>query len=85
MTRSEAHANDTASLVSRNSLAPFTPGGTYRWMSPELLLPEDYGMTDDRPTRESDCWALGMVIYEVRVNIIVFTTHHPLSSTMARF
>lgn len=35
-------------------------------MSPELLLPENYGLTDDRPTRESDRWALAMVIYEVR-------------------
>ena len=32
-------------------------------MSPELLnLPPD---SNDRPTRESDCYALGMVIYEV--------------------
>jgi len=35
-------------------------------MSPELLVPGDFGMMDDRrPTRQSDCYALGMVIYEV--------------------
>jgi len=37
-------------------------------MSPELLDPERFGMPeseDNRPTRESDCYALGMVIYEV--------------------
>ena len=39
-------------------------GGTYRWMSPELLDPEGYN-SDGRSTRESDCYALGMVIYEV--------------------
>ena len=39
-------------------------GGTYRWMSPELLRSKMYG-TKCRLTRESDCYALGMVIYEV--------------------
>ena len=39
-------------------------GGTFRWMAPELLDPPRFG-ADGRPTRESDCYALGMVIYEV--------------------
>ncbi|KAF9646813.1 hypothetical protein BDM02DRAFT_2889932 [Thelephora ganbajun] len=46
----------------------FTPGGTYRWMSPELHDPEKFGLLgsgSDRPTRQSDCYALGMVIYEM--------------------
>jgi len=46
----------------------FTGGGTRRWMSPELLHPEMFGMPEsenNRPTRQSDCYALGMVIYEV--------------------
>ena len=34
-------------------------------MSPELLHPNQFGLKDSRPTRESDCYALGMVIYEV--------------------
>jgi len=34
-------------------------------MSPELLDPDRFGMKDSRPTQESDCYALGMVIYEV--------------------
>ena len=42
-----------------------SPGGTTRWMSPELLLPDQSGSNDSRPTVESDCYALGMVIYEV--------------------
>ena len=33
-------------------------------MSPELLDPPRFG-SDGRPTPESDCYALGMVIYEV--------------------
>ena len=41
-----------------------TSVGTFRWMSPELLDPPRFG-SNGRPTRESDCYALGMVIYEV--------------------
>jgi len=40
-------------------------GGTIQWMSPELLDPESFGLRKIRPTKESDCYALGMVIYEV--------------------
>lgn len=39
----------------------YTEGATVRWMSPELFTcPADYFFT-----KESDCYALGMVIYEV--------------------
>ena len=44
-------------------------------MSPELLDPERFGIPeteDDRPTRQSDCYALGMVIYEVGVHAGIF-------------
>ena len=34
-------------------------------MSPELFDPEEFDLEDDRPTKSSDCYALGMVIYEV--------------------
>ena len=40
-------------------------GGTYPWMSPELLDPPSFGLEKGHPTKESDCYALGMVIYEV--------------------
>jgi len=40
-------------------------GGMIRWTSPELLDPDRFGLKDNKPTRESDCYALGMVIYEV--------------------
>lgn len=40
-------------------------GGSIPWMSPELLDPESFGLKKSRPTTESDCYALGMVIYEV--------------------
>ena len=47
------------------SAISFSEGGSTRWMSPELLDPERSGFGDGRPTKESDCYALGMLIYEV--------------------
>jgi len=64
-----------ASLVSNDTLMSFTDGGTRRWMSPELLDPERFGMPEsenNRPTKQSDCYALGMVIYEVSVHASKF-------------
>ena len=60
------------SFISNDTLMSFTGGGTYRWMSPELLHPERFGILGsevDRPTKQSDCYAFGMVIYEVGVSI----------------
>ena len=34
-------------------------------MSPELLDPDRFGRENGRPTKDSDCYALGMVILEV--------------------
>jgi len=42
----------------------YTQGGTARWMSPELIAPERFGLKNSRPTKPSDCYALGMVVYE---------------------
>ena len=47
------------------SSTSFVSGGTIRWMSPELLAPDQFGSEDNRPTKFSDCYALGMVVYEV--------------------
>ena len=38
--------------------------GTLRWMSPELIDPEKLEFENNRPTRSSDCYSLGMVAYE---------------------
>lgn len=54
-----------AGLSSFLSESVDSSGGTYRWMSPELLDPRGF-CSKGRPTRESDCYALGMTIYEVR-------------------
>ena len=39
--------------------------GTLRWTSPELIDPPRFGSANGRPTISSDCYALGMVVYEV--------------------
>jgi len=43
----------------------FVGGGSYPWMSPELLDLDD--AREHKPTKESDIYALGMLIYEVRI------------------
>jgi serine/threonine protein kinase len=42
----------------------YSQGGSARWMSPELIDPQQFGLQRSRPTESSDCYALGMVIYE---------------------
>ena len=43
----------------------YTQGGTARWMSPELIAPQRFGLKSCCPTKSSDCYALGMVVYEI--------------------
>ena len=53
----------------------FIEGGTIRWMSPELIDPGSFDLKESRPTKESDCYALGMVIYEVLTGEAPFSLH----------
>jgi len=43
----------------------YTVGGTVRWMSPELLASDQSSPNSGRPTKQSDCYAFGMVTYKV--------------------
>lgn len=52
-------------MVAGKSADIFSEGGTLRWMSPELLNPGLLGLENSHSTKESDCYALGMVILEV--------------------
>ena len=45
-------------------------------MSPELFDPEAFNLKDSRQTKYSDCYALGMVIYEVLSGQLPFFRHH---------
>ena len=40
--------------------------GTPRWSAPEVLDPPSFGFKYCQPSKESDCYSLGMTIYEVR-------------------
>ena len=64
VTIAAGRSTDTSSLVE---------GGTIRWMSPERIDPEVLGLKDGRPTKASDCYALGMVVYEVLSGRAPFT------------
>jgi len=56
----------------------YTTGGTPRWMSPELLIALDqFNLKNARPTKQSDCYALGMVIYEVLSGRLPFSQFGP--------
>ena len=39
--------------------------GIVRFMSPELLAPDMYGMEDARASQEADVYAFGLVIFQV--------------------
>ncbi|KAF9780774.1 kinase-like domain-containing protein [Thelephora terrestris] len=64
--------SDTTSVISSEL---FLGDGTVRWMAPELLNPEGFGFEDGRPTRPSDSYALGMVVYEVLTNKVPFSQY----------
>ena len=57
---------------------PSEGAGTMRWMSPELLDPERFGSKNGRPTKESDCYALGMLILEVLTGQVPFPGYNNL-------
>ena len=58
--------------------SPPINAGTIRWMSPELLDPEQFNLEDSQPTRQSDCYALGMVTLEVLSGQPPFASHRDL-------
>ena len=66
-------ASDPANPTTSNSAQS---AGTTRWMSPELLDPERFGSKRGRPTKESDCYALGMVILEVLTGQVPFPSQN---------
>ena len=65
-----------AIIIDESTVGSTTGGreirGTTRWMAPEMLLPEEYGFSDDwqrrLPSTGTDIYALGMTILEVCVS-----------------
>jgi hypothetical protein len=68
--------SDPANLLSSSS---YTQGGTARWMGPELIDPQRFGFENSCPTKSSDCYALGMVIYETISGSLPFHKHTDLT------
>ena len=61
--------------ASKKSPMLFTDGGgTTWWMNPELFDLGRFGMSDGQPTNLPDCYALGMVVYKVRKDVIFSTS-----------
>jgi len=48
-------------------------------MSPELIAPQRFGFDASRPTKSSDCYAFGMVIYETISGHLPFHKHTDLT------
>jgi len=51
-------------------------------MSPELIAPQRFGFKKSRPTKASDCYALGMVVYETISGNLPFHKHADLTVVM---
>ena len=53
-----------------------------KWMSPELFDPGETSSTSGKkkPTKESDCYALGMTAYEVLSGKVPFASHSNLTT-----
>ena len=58
-----------------NTLYPSAVGGTVGWMSPELIAPGEFGLEKSLLTKSSDCYALGMVLYETISGNLPFYEH----------
>ena len=59
-------SNDSSISVSSGGSSMLAiEGGTIQWKSPELLDPDRFGISGMQPTKQSDCYALGMLVYEV--------------------
>jgi serine/threonine protein kinase len=65
------------------SLLSLVKAGKLQWASPELIDPIGCGLEDCYPTKESDCYALGMVAYEVLSGKTPFA-QHPLEVTLMK-
>jgi len=66
------HPSDSgliATISDRNTVDPssmtFLSADNFRYMGPELLDPEAFGLAECNPTRESDIYAFGVVTYQV--------------------
>ena len=78
-----ARLADFGLITISDSTSTTLRGGTYRWMSPELHDQETPGLRTRLRTESSDCYALGMVVYEVLSGSVPFYGYHVAAAVMA--
>jgi len=57
------------------------PDDAIQWMSPELIAPTKFNLKESRPTKKSDCYSLGMAIYEVLSEKVPFAPRESTAIT----
>ena len=60
-------------VVERNNTSTFKQGVT-RYMAPELLDPQEFGLTHSKPSKEGDVFSFAMTAYEVFPSHLVART-----------
>ena len=65
-----------------NTTSP--PVGTVRYMAPELLNPSGFGLKNSNPTKRSDVYAFGIVMYQVISAYSVSGLRLKLASRLSR-
>jgi len=59
-----------------SALTTCSGAGTFRWMSPERLLPEGWGRESAKPTFQSDIFSFAMLVHEVSKDPVFFFSRH---------
>lgn len=61
----EGGRSQTLASTLSSRMSSFSGAGTYRWMAPERLIPEELGLPSAKPTFASDVYSWAMLALEV--------------------
>ncbi|KZT64449.1 kinase-like protein [Daedalea quercina L-15889] len=62
----------THDLHALNAITPLSLVGSLRWTAPEVLDPESAGLEKARPSKASDIYSMGMVMWEIFAGQVPF-------------
>ncbi|KAH9934222.1 kinase-like domain-containing protein [Fomitopsis serialis] len=71
----------THDLHALNAITPLSIVGSLRWTAPEVLDPESAGLEKARPSKASDVYSLGLVMWEVFAGHVPFH-QYPLEANV---
>ncbi|KAH9832157.1 kinase-like domain-containing protein [Rhodofomes roseus] len=71
----------THDLHALNAITPLSIVGSLRWTAPEILDPESAGLEKARPSKASDVFSTGMVMWEVFAGRVPFH-QYPLEANV---